>query len=47
MNNQNWVYRLITTKEVFTKMEFTQVVFKKKNVFQRNPLKYKKKALSF
>ena len=24
-------YRLITTKELFTKMEFTQVVFKKKN----------------
>ena len=32
--------RLITTKELFTKMEFTQVVFKKKNVFQRIPLKY-------
>ena len=42
-NHQNWVYQRITTKELFTKMEFIQVVFKKKNVFQRNPLRYKKK----
>ena len=32
-------------KRIVHEDEFTQVVFKKKNVFQRNPLKYKKSII--